>query len=550
MGSLEVPYYSKFLRSYREYNYDLLINFNRNLSNQLNLKASLGSNIRRNNVNSTFASTNGGLSVPNIYALSNTKSPAVAPTEIVSEVGVDGYFGTATLGYLDYLFLDVTGRQDKSSTLPANNNSYFYYSGSLGFVFSKLIANAPWLNYGKLRANYAQVGNSADPQSLIDYYAINPSFGSAGLSTPGNNNSYAALTPELVVKNNPGLKPEKTKSYEVGVEMSFLKSRLGFDVTYYNSKTTNQIVPAPVSRATGYDGKYINVGEVDNKGWEVMVNGTPVRTRDFSWNVTVNWTKNRSKVVSLGSGIKNFQLGSFQAGVTINAALNEPYGTIRGEGFVYKNGQKVVGDDGFYAFSGNTNDIIGNVTPNWTGGITNSFKYKNVAVSFLIDVRKGGDVFSLDMYYGLATGLYPETAGVNDLGNPVRDPVVNGKGGGVIFPGVLADGTPNTQRVDISERFGAFGYRRNPAATFVYDASYVKLRDLTITYSLPEKVIAKLKPFKGIDLSLFGRNLWVIHKNLPYADPEEGVSSGNIQGYQVGANPMVRIMGANLKLRF
>lgn len=548
--SLEVPYYSKFLRSFREYNYDLLINFNKDLDRDLNLRASVGTNMRRTSVNSTFASTNGGLSVPGIYALSNTKSPAVAPVESQYDIGVDGYFGTATLGYQDFLFLDLTGRLDRSSTLPVDNHSYFYYSTSGGFVFSKLIHDAPWLSYGKVRANYAQVGNSADPQALVDYFNINPSFGSAGLASPGSNNSYSSLTPAQVVKNNANLQPEKTKSYELGLEMSFLKNRLGFDVTYYKTRTTNQIVPAPVSRATGYDAKYINVGEVDNKGFEVSLNGSPVKTKDFSWQINVNWTKNNSKVIDLGNGISNFQLGSFQGGVTINAAKGEAYGTIRGQDFVYKNGQRVVGDDGFYEISSTTNNVIGNITPKWTGGITNTFKYKNVSLSFLVDMRKGGDVFSLDMYYGLATGLYPETAGKNDLGNPVRDPVVDNKGGGVVFKGVLADGTANTQRVDISQNFGAFGYVNQPAKAFVYDASYIKLRDLTLNYSFPQKLVDHIKPIKGIDFSVYGRNLWVIHKNLPYADPEEGISSGNLQGYQVGAYPMVRAIGANLKLRF
>lgn len=550
--SLNVPYYSKFLRSFREYNYDLLINLNRDLSPDLNLSATVGSNIRRTNINSTFASTNGGLAVPDIYALTNTKNPMVAPTEIQSRVGVDGYFATATLGYRDYLFLDASGRLDKSSTLPKDNNSYFYYSGSAGFVFSKLISGAPWLSYGKFRVNYAQVGNSPEPHVLVDYFAIVPSFNGEGLAAPGNNNAISALVRELVIKNNLDLAPEKTKAFETGLEMSFFNSRLGFDVTYYNSKTTNQIVPAPVSRATGFDGKYINVGEVDNRGWELSLYGTPVKTRDFSWTLNVNWTKNNSKVVALGDGIDNFQIGSY-GGVTINAAINEPYGTIRGEGFVYNNGQKVVDADGYYLNSKNSNDIIGNVTPDWLSGITNSFKYKDVSLSFLIDIRKGGDVFSRDMYYGLATGLYPETAGLNDLGNPIRDPLTgDSKSGGILNPGVTQAGAPNTVRADVSmsDGYGALGYVRNPSAAFVYDASYVKLRDLTLTYSLPASVIAKMKPFKGLDISLFGRNLWVIHKNLPYADPEEGVSAGNLQGYQVGAYPMTRTMGANLKFRF
>ncbi|MDH7461922.1 SusC/RagA family TonB-linked outer membrane protein [Chitinophagaceae bacterium 26-R-25] len=551
VGSLEVPYYSKFQRSFHEYNYDLMANFNKDIAKDLNLKATVGLNIRRDAVSSTFNSTNGGLSVPGIYALNNTKNPSLPAVENDYQIGVDGLFASATLGYKDMLFLDLTGRRDKSSTLPVDNNTYYYPSASLGFVFSKLINNAPWLSYGKARLNYAEVGNSADPKALIDYYSINPAFGSTAMVSVGANNSISSLNPALVVKNNPNLVPEKTKSIEGGVEMSFFKNRLGFDVTYYKTKTVNQIVPAPISRATGFDAKYINVGEIDNQGVEISLNGTPIKTKDFSWNIALNWTRNRNKVVSLGEGIQNFQLGSFQGGVTLNAALGEPYGTIRGQNFVYNPDSHLpeVKTNGYYLKSSNSNDVIGNVNPDWIGGINNTFKYKNLALSFLIDIRQGGDIFSLDMYYGLATGLYPETAGVNDLGNPVRNSLADG--GGIINPGVnVSDGKPNTKRVDISTLFGAYGYYRKPAAAFIYDASYVKLRDLTLTYSFPDKMMQSTKVFKGIDVSLFGRNLWIIHKNLPYSDPEEGISSGNLQGYQVGAYPSTRVVGLNLKLRF
>jgi hypothetical protein len=232
----------------------------------------------------------------------------------------------------------------------------------------------------------------------------------------------------------------------------------------------------------------------------------------------------------------------------VNAAVGEPYGTLRGSNFVYLNGQKVVGDNGYYQRSSTANEIIGNINPDWIGGISNTFKYKNLALSFLIDVRKGGDVFSLDMYYGLATGLYPETAGLNDQGKPVRN--TPDEGGGVIFPGVTADGKTNSNRVDISGLFGSYGYYRTPSAAFVYDASYIKLREAALTYSFPSSLMKKLNPIKGIDVSLVGRNLWIIHKNLPYADPEETTSSGNIQGLQTGAYPSVRNIGFNVSVKF
>jgi hypothetical protein len=193
--------------------------------------------------------------------------------------------------------------------------------------------------------------------------------------------------------------------------------------------------------------------------------------------------------------------------------------------------------------------VIGNITPDWTAGITNTLKYKGVSLRFLIDMKRGGDVFNLDMYYGLATGILPETAGTNDLGNPSRNAL--GDGGGFIYTdAVKEDGTPNDIRVTNHE-FGYYGYRRIPAAGFIYDASYVKLREVALTYSLPASIMSRLAPLRGIDLSLLGRNLWIIHKNIPYADPEDGLSAGNLSnGYQVGTYPNVKNIGFNVRVTF
>jgi hypothetical protein len=290
----------------------------------------------------------------------------------------------------------------------------------------------------------------------------------------------------------------------------------------------------------------LNAGTIDNRGIELTMFGTPIQNKDFSWTINLNWTRNRNKVVELFPGADNLVLATFQGGVSLNATLNQPYGTIRGSNFVYTNGQKTVDNDGYYIFSQTSNEVIGDPNPDWIGGINNTFKYKNIALSFLVDVRHGGDVFSLDMYYGLATGLYPETAGKNDLGNPSRNSLADG--GGVILPGVYQDGKPNASR--IANEYGTFGYVVVPSAGFVYDASYVKLREAVLTYSFPQKTISGLKYFKGIDISVIGRNLWIIHKNLPYSDPEETLSSGNLQGYQGGAYPTTRTIAFNLKLRF
>lgn len=536
VGSVTTSSYLRTNLNYNEVNYDLLASFNKDINKELNFKGLLGMNIRRQHTESISAITNGGLIVPKVYSLSNSLNTPNAPVEFDGLKEVDGVFAGATLSWKDMLTLDATVRRDASSTLPKGNNVYYYPSISGGFVFSKLLPTTPWLSYGKFRANYAEVGNDAPLYSVYDVYAVVPPF-------DGNPQSSVTGT-----KNNPNLKPERTKSYEAGLEMSFLKSRVGFDFSYYNAESFDQILPVIVSTATGYNSKFLNAATVKNNGVELSLYGTPVRTRDFSWDVNVNWTRNRNKVVKLFEGSENIVLANFQGGVSLNATLGQPFGTIRGNDFVYTNGQRTVSaTSGRYMITSNSNEVIGNPNPDWTGGINNTLRYKNFSFSFLIDTRKGGDVFSLDLYYGLATGLYPETAGVNDLGNPSRNTIANG--GGVILPGVTPDGKANTKRVS-NTNFGTYGYRYNPAAAFVYDASFVKLREALISYSLPAATVERLKPFKGIDFSLIGRNLWIIHKNLPYADPEEIVSSGNLNGYQSGAYPTTRTFAFNVKLRF
>jgi len=540
VGSVGVPFYSRFNHSWNETNFDLLINFDKKVSDDIAIKALLGTNIRKQRDQSIFGITNGGLFVPGIYSLNNSLNTPNAPTEADRRREVQGVFAGGTVSWRNMVTLDGTIRRDESSTLPEGNNVYYYPSVSLGFAFSELMKGTPWLSYGKLRANYAQVGNDAPIYSVNDVYNVLPPIGSIGQATvPG-------------IKNNVNLKPERTKSSELGLEMAFLKNRLGFDATYYKTKTVDQIVPVTLSTSTGYTAYYLNSGTVQNQGIELSIYGTPFKSDNFSWTINVNWTRNRNKVLALfkddlGQESENLVLGSYQGGVTLNASLNQPYGTIRGTNFIYKDGQKTVDTLGDYLKSGTSNETIGNINPDWIGGINNSFKYKNISFSFLIDIRKGGSVFSTDMYYGLATGLYKETAGLNDLGNPSRNDLSDG--GGFIRPGVTEDGKTNTIRTSNSD-YGAYGYSINPDAAFVYDASFVKLREAVLTYSLPAKTIARIKPFKGIDFSLIGRNLWIIHKNLPYSDPEEGFSSGNLQGFQTGAYPAIRSFAFNVKLNF
>jgi len=539
VGSTGVASYSRTNGTFAETNFDLLLNFNKNITEDFSFKGLLGANLRRSKLTNINARTNGGLVVPNLYSLSNSVSAIEAPVELYERRAVDGYFASTTFGYKDLVFLDATIRRDQSTTLPTNKNVFWYPSIAGSFAFSNLLKDVSWLSYGKLRVNYAEVGSDAPPLSVFDTYAKPTAFGSIPMFSMAD------------VKNNANLKPERTKSVEAGLDAAFLDNRLGFDVTFYKTNTIDQITPVPVTTATGSLRLYVNAGEVENKGVEVSAFVVPVKTSNFSWTLNLNWSRNQSKVLSLFENVSNIELNaaSLSGGVTYNAAIGQPYGVIRGTNFVFVNGQKVVNADGYYQVTPRADEIIGDPNPDWMGGISNTFKYKRVALNFLIDIRKGGDLWTLDQWYGLGTGMSPETAGLNDLGNPLRNSLADG--GGVILPGVLADGSPNTKRIDVSNSGTApWGYPNNPPrASVIYDAGYVKLRELALTYSLPEKLVGKLRAFKGIDLSLIGRNLWIIHKNVPYADPEDGLGSGNVQGYQSGAYPTVRSIGFNVKFR-
>lgn len=544
VGSADPGSYSRFNRQYSEQNFDLMLNFKKDITQDISFRGLLGGNIRRTRTESIRAATNGGLVVPKLYSLSNSLNPVNPPTEQYERVGVDGIFGNVTFGYKNLVFIEAAARQDKATTLPDGNNTYFYPSISGNFVFSEVI-KTPWLTNGKIRANYAEVGNAAPALSVYDVYDKPTSFGSTPLfSMPST-------------KNNSDLKPERTKSIELGMEADFFENRVGFDFSFYKTNTFDQVLNVAVTAATGFTGKWVNSGEIENKGIEASVFGTPVQTDDFSWMVRVNYTRNRNEVISLygegASTVTNYTITTLQGGVSLNAGVGFPYGVIRGKDFVYTNGEKTVNAAGYYMTSAASNIVIGNPNPDWLGGIYNELKYKGVSLNFLIDIRHGGDIFSLDQWYGQATGLYPESAGLNANGVLSRELVADG--GGVLLPGVQADGTPNTvygENLDgdgqLPFGYAANGYAGAPHKWYVYDGSYVKLREAVLSYSLPEGIVSKLKVFKGINVSLIGRNLWIIDKNMKYSDPEESLSAGNANGgYQSGSYPMVRSYGFNIK---
>jgi TonB-linked SusC/RagA family outer membrane protein len=539
VGSIGTPMYSRFNSSFRELNYDLIATINKDINKDFKFNGLLGVNMRRDAITSIGQGTTGGLIIPGLYAISNSVGAISAPSESTTPKAVDGYFAGATLTYHDFLSLDGTFRRDRSSTLPVNVNAYNYYAISGSWQFYQHLKDVSWISSGKLRANYATVGNDASWGSIQDVYNQPNPF------VAGTSSSILFSLP--TTKNNDALKPERTNSKEIGLEMSFLKSRLGFDASFYHTNTVDQVLAVSTSASTGYGSKFVNAGNLQNQGFEVTVYGTPVKTRNFSWEITANWTRNRNKLISLNSGATNLQLASFQASISTNATVGKPYGQIFGQTYQFLKGQKVVSNDGSaYLLTTTTTNVLGNFNPDWIGGITNTFHYKNFNLSFLIDMRQGGTVWSLDQYYAQQSGIAPSTVGKNDLGNDKRLPVANG--GGIILQGVTASGQPNTIRTSITSGNSLL----LPPPDFAYDASYIKLRELALGYHIPGRSLGNAgKVIKGMDIQLLGRNLWIIHKNLPMADPENSSSAGNSNsGLEFGAYPTVRSVGLNLKMQF
>ncbi|GIQ58457.1 SusC/RagA family TonB-linked outer membrane protein [Flavobacterium collinsii] len=535
VGSKRTPnargQYTRFDKTFREVNFDLIMNFKTNITEDIKFNGMLGGNSRRSISNSIFAATNGGLVVPGIYALNNSVDKINSPSETQVTIGTNSVYASAGFNFRETYFIEGTYRVDKSSTLPTANSTYTYPSITGTYIFSNHI-KTDWLSFGKLRLNYADTGNDAQFGTIIATYPKNDNFGPEGIRFSTENN-----------KSNGNLKSEQTEGFEAGLEFKLFKNRVGFDFTYYKTNTTNQILSIETPTQTGYTRAWINAGDVQNKGFEVTLSVIPVKTQNFSWEAKVNWSTNKNEVISLG-GADRISLGSFQ-GVGYVAEVGKPLGQMIGSGFTYLNGEKVIRSNGRYQQTAGA--TIGDVNPDWIGGLNNVITYKNFSLNFLIDVKKGGDVYSLDQRFGHTTGIYESTVSNNHLGNPQREPLANG--GGILLAGVKADGTPNDKVVSVEGADGYSFYNSMPEQQYVYDASYVKLRELGLSYRVPSKFLAKTF-ISNMIFAVNGSNLWIIHKNLPYADPEAGLSSGNLQGFQTGVLPTSKEYSFNMKVQF
>lgn len=523
-GSVDQSGYNEDVRQVSETNADIMLRYEGDINDDISLSTFVGGNIRMDDYQRNFTGTQGGLSVPDFYNLENSIGRPVV-TDYTEKRQINSWYASATVGFQDLVFVDATIRNDVSSTLPDGSNSYFYPSVSGTFIFSELDAlnGGDIFTFGKIRASVAQVGNDTDPYRISTVYAPLQNFGTRPAYT---------LPATL---NNANLRPEQTNSYEIGAELRFLKDRLTLDATYYHNNSTDQIFEVDVSPASGYRSQIINAGQMINKGVELSLSGDVVKTNDFKWNILVNWAKNDNEVVSLTDGIDNYRLANDLFGVvSVDARKGERYGTIYGSDFkLDANGNRVIGTNGNY-LSSEESQALGSVLADWTGGIRNSFSYKGINLSFLIDAQMGGSIHSITNLFAKYSGMTQESAEGN-----IRQV-------GVVVDGVTETGDVNTQAIDAIEFFqGHFGL----GAAHVYDASYVKFREMTVSYSLPNSIIGNT-PFTKINLAVEGRNLAILSKKIPHIDPENVTNSGNIQGLEGGALPSLRSYGFKVSLGF
>jgi len=527
--------YNLYTRNFLQTTYDFIATYDTQFSESIGGKFLAGTTFIKSASDAIEASTTGGLAAPNLYTLANSVV-FVAPLESEIHYEKFGFYGQASFDFKKAIYLEGTYRRDLTTALAPGNHTYDYWSVGSSIVFSEFL-KADWLNLAKLRGSFAKVGN--DPAPGRPGAKINNGL-IAGFPTFGNNATYVDYQK---------LKNEDIDTWEVGFEASLFDRRVNLDVSLYKVNSFNQVINVPQSSATGYLSSLINAGELQNKGIEVALSGYPIRTENFQWMIGVNWSKNENELIKLDEGRSNLQLASFQSGVSLNATVGQPYGTLRGTDYVYDaSGNKVVDEDGYYLTE--TDKVLGDIQADWLAGISNRFTYKNVSFNFLIDIKKGGDLFSLDQEYGQYTGLTTNTVGNNDLGNPIRNPVTSDNtSGGLILPGVFEDGTANNIRIPAQEAGMVFGNGARPNKEFVYDASYVKLREVGLTYTFNQKQLND-SFIKGLSLSLLGTNLWIIDKNTPDSDPEAGTSSGNIQGYQSGVMPSEKVYSFNVKVNF
>lgn len=562
------PYgsYAEDAYTVKENNTEVLATYIKQLNKNWGIDALLGFNVRNKQYENNYQAAP-RLAVADLYTLTNSRDPLISSNDFY-RLRQYGLYGSIQLDYRRWAFLNITGRNDWSSTLPVDNNSYFYPSVTASVLLSEAFGwRSKAVNYLKIRGGWSQVGADANPYQLATVFTSETAFN-------GN-----PLQSSSTIGMNPNLKPEKTSSIEAGFEAAFWDNRLYLDFTYYKTDSRNQILKLATTAASGYTSQVRNAGHIRNRGYEIQLGAVPIQTsKGFRWNLDLNYGTNSSKVVKLDDEglITSYQL--YSSGIQILASVGEAYGTLFGTSYVRDaNGNVVVDANGLPKIS-TTNKTLGKFTPDWTGGISNTFSYRSLSLSFLIDASVGGSIFSNTNKTGKYTGVLANTLSGRDaehgglwyytdaMGNNVRlsespsysvssDGLyyaqVNGQStrvyqDGIMVEGVTESGSKNEEVVS-AEKY----YHRiySIAEANVYDASYVKLREVALSYRLPRLWTQKLH-LQEASVTLTGRNLWTIYKSVPNIDPESALTTGNAQGVEAYSLPTTRSFGVNLSVKF
>lgn len=522
--------YVKSNNTNKEFNADLILYFDKTFGDY-SINANLGTAVT-NSRSDALAGYSGLFATPNVITLANGLTQTVGESYAKKEI--QSAFFSASFGYKNWAYLDVTGRNDWSSTLPETNRSYFYPSVSLSAILSEVLKLPSWVDFWKVRGSWAQVGNDTNPYQLATYYY---------LWTSGDKNDADGdkLNPNIVkeymsnVKALADLKPEKTNSAEVGTEAHFFGNRLSFDFTYYNTQTTNQILTIGLPGSSGYTSKHINAGKIKSHGVELMIGGTPIKTKDWQWDVNVNWGLNRTSCDYLDNEVSRYTLGSIRIGsVVVNAGGG--YGDIVGK--AYKRdaqGRKIVDSNGLP--ESESDKVIGNMLPKWTGSVGTQLRWRDLTFSALVDVRHGGQFISNTDNYACQQGTSARTLYGRKSGEQI------------VVDGVTEDGQVNTKGVNAETYWTSIAGSDGIAEEFLYSASYIKMREMSLGYILPAHWFANT-PIKYVKLSLVGRDLFYFHKAAP-VNPEGAFSrSDYAQAFELASMPPTRSFGFSLNVKF
>ena len=507
---------------FTEYNADMLLSYDHTFSD-FTVKISYGAN-SMNQYTSESKIEGQGISIPGIYNLQNINVMPIQSRNIYKK-RINSMYSLANIGYKDYLYLDVTARNDWSSTLPANNNSYFYPSASLSFIPTSFFEMNKNIDFLKVRVNAASVGNDTDPYRLVKTYE--------------NGSLAGTLTnPSSILNSN--LKPEIATSYEAGIEAQFFKKRITLDMSYYVTNSKNQIVGLDISQAAGFNSNVINAGKIQNKGIEIGLGLTPVRTNDFEWTLNANFTRNRGTVKELTSGIDNYIIAQGPNGGTIEARVGERMGDMYGRGYLRSPDNQIVYDNTGSPILDTKIKKIGNYNPDWMLGLATNIRYKNLSLNALVDVRHGGKIYSMTNAIGMESGILAVS--------------LPGRETGIVGQGVVqnTDGSysPNTTSVTAENWYYSNAYRRDNIEANSFDASYVKLREVSLNYRLSSK-FTKAVHMQNLSIGLVGNNL-ALWTKVPNIDPETQAISGGtlLPGFEVLQLPSSRNYGIKLNASF